>query len=406
MAIHKLNAQKVRTAKAGKYEDGSGLRLVVSEALSRRWVLRYTIYGKRREMGLGGYPTVTLAQARDEALEYRRLAKSGVDPIHHRRQENQRIPTFTSCAAMLIRSKRKSWKNRKHGRQWVSTLKTYARPDIGSKPVDQITVDDVLLVLKPIWHTKTETASRVRSRIENVLDYATAKKYRTGPNPAQWRGLLDKLLPSPKSIAKVVHHPALPYADLPAFYSSIAGNNTLSGVALRFTILTAARTGEVVAAQWSEIDMAANIWTIPPERMKAQREHRVPLSNEAMRILLTLPRVNESPYLFASVKDKPLSTMAMLQFMRKQGYGLKGTKSNAVPHGFRSTFRDWASEESGFPREVAEMALAHAIENKVEAAYRRGDLFATRTKMMNQWASFALGSMQDVAFQQKEAISK
>lgn len=388
MPIHKLNAQKVRTSKAGKYEDGSGLRLVVSDALSRRWVLRYTIHGKRREMGLGGYPMVTLAQARDESLEYRRLAKNGIDPIHNRRQERQRIPTFTSCAAALIRSKRKSWKSRKHGRQWVSTLKTYARPDIGSKPVDQITVDDVLIILAPIWQTKTETASRVRSRIENVLDYATAKKYRTGPNPALWRGHLDKLLPSPKSIAKVVHHPALPYADLPSFYQSIAGNTSLSGTALRFAILTAARTGEVIAAQWSEIDMVAKTWTVPSERMKAKREHRVPLSDETMRLLRKLPRLNDNPYLFASVNDKPLSAMAMLQFMRKRGYGLEGKNGNAVPHGFRSTFRDWASEVSGFPREAAEMALAHTIENKVEAAYRRGDLFEKRIQLMQFWSSF------------------
>lgn len=391
MAIHKLSAQKVRTAQAGKHEDGSGLRLVVTNALSRRWVLRYTVHGKRREMGLGSYPLVTLAQARDESLEYRRLAKDGVDPIHSRRQENQRVPTFTSCAAALIRSKRRSWKNRKHGRQWVSTLKTYARPKFGDKPVDQITNDDVLAALKPIWQTKTETASRVRSRIENVLDYATAMKYREGPNPAQWRGHLDKLLPSPKTIAKVVHHPALPYADLPAFYKSIAGNNSLSGAALRFAILTAARTGEVVAAQWCEIDLVAKVWTVPAERMKAKREHRVPLSDEAVRLIRTLPRLNENRYLFASVRGKHLSTMAMLQFMRKQGYGLNGKHGNAVPHGFRSTFRDWASEESGFTREVAEMALAHTIEDKVEAAYRRGDLFEKRQQMMQMWSHFTTG---------------
>ena len=388
MAIHKLNAQKVRTAKAGKYEDGSGLRLVVSEALSRRWVLRYTIFGKRREMGLGSYPLITLAKARDDALEYRRLAKSGIDPINNRILYKKLTPNFTSCAAALIRSKRRGWKNRKHGKQWVSTLKTYARPTIGDKPVDQITVDDVLMVLKPIWESKTETASRVRSRIENVLDYATAKKHREGPNPAQWRGHLDKLLPSPKTIAKVVHHPALPYKDLPAFYKPIAENTSLSSAALRFTILTAGRTGEVVAAEWSEIDVAARVWTIPAERMKAGVEHRVPLSQEAIQILQALPRLNGNPYVFSSMKGKPLSTMAMLQFMRQRGYGLKGKNGSAVPHGFRSTFRDWASEESGYPREVAEMALAHAIENKVEAAYRRGDLFATRSKMMQTWANY------------------
>ena len=394
MAIHKLKAQKVRTAQAGKYEDGSGLRLVVSKALSRRWVLRYTIYGKRREMGLGSYPMVSLAQARDDSLEYRRLAKSGIDPIHNRRQERQRIPTFTSCAAALIRSKRHSWKNRKHGRQWVATLKTYARPKFGHKPIDQINTDDVLSALTPIWQSKTETASRVRSRIENVLDYATAKKYRAGPNPAQWRGHLDKLLPSPKTISNVVHHPALPYTDLPDFYRSISESTSLSAVALRFTILTAARTGEVLAAQWSEIDLTARVWTVPPERMKAKREHRVPLSDEAVLLLRTLPKLNDSPYLFGSVEGKPLSSMAMLQFMRKRGYGLDGKNGNAVPHGFRSTFRDWASEESGFNRETAEMALAHTIENKVEAAYRRGDLFEKRRQMMQAWSKFAVGNLR------------
>lgn len=392
MAIHKLNAQKVRTAPAGKHEDGAGLRLVVSEAGSRRWVLRYTVHGKRREMGLGGYPLVTLAEARASSLQYQRLAKSGVDPIHHRKQERQQVPTFTSCAAALIRSKRRGWRNRKHARQWVSTLKTYTRPAFGHKPVDQITTDDILTALTPIWQSKTETASRVRSRIENVMDYATAMKHREGPNPAQWRGHLDKLLVSPKKIAKVVHHPALPYTDLPNFYRSISDNTSMSGAALRFTILTAARSGEVAGAQWCEIDMGAKVWKIPAERMKAEREHRVPLSDEAMRILRALPRLNGGTHVFSTSRGKPLSAMAMLSFMRKRGYGLNGENGNAVPHGFRSTFRDWASEESGFTSEVAEMALAHTIDNKVEAAYRRGDLFERRRQMMQSWSDFVGGA--------------
>lgn len=392
LAIHKLSDRKVKTAPPGKHEDGGGLRLVVSPAGSRRWVLRYTINRKRREMGLGPYPVVTLRQARDLALDYRRDAREGKDPIFSRREPTTAIPTFTSCAAMLIRSKRSGWKNKKHARQWVSTLKTYARPAFGHKPIDQITTDDVLSALKPIWQTKTETASRVRSRIENVIDFATAKKYRTGANPAQWCGHLDKLLVSPKTITKVNHHPALPYKELPAFYNSLSGETSLSAQALKLKILTATRTAELIEATWVEIDLSEKIWTVPAQRMKAKKEHRVPLSPEAINLLNKLPRMQNNPFLFPGKKGMPLSKMAMLQFMRKRGYGAKGSNGNAVPHGFRSTFKDWASEESGFDRETSEMALAHTIENKVEAAYRRGDLFEKRRQLMQSWAQYVHGN--------------
>ena len=396
MAENKLTDRHVKSAPAGKHEDGAGLRLVVSNRLSRRWVLRYTIHGKRREMGLGPYPEVSLLMARTDALRYRRLARDGVDPIYTRRSEAERTPSFTTCAAQFILSKRSGWKNRKHARQWVSTLKTYARPILGHKPVDQINTDDVLAVLKPIWQSKTETASRVRSRIENVMDYATANQHRQGPNPAQWRGHLDKLLVSPKKISKVSHHPALPYPDLPAFYASISDNTSLSAKALRLTILTAARTSEVIEAKWPEFDLVDRVWTIPEDRMKAGKQHRVPLPDEAVKILKSIPRIDDNHHVFAGRTGKSISKMAMIQFMRKRGYGLHGENGNAVPHGFRSTFRDWVSEESTYSREVAEMALAHVIDNKVEAAYRRGDLFLTRTQMMHAWVGFASSELHRV----------
>ncbi|WP_288901571.1 site-specific integrase [uncultured Sneathiella sp.] len=386
MAIHRLTPRKVATAGSGKYEDGGGLRLVVSNSGSRKWVLRFTLNGKRREMGLGSYPDVGLADARTKASEYRQQASMNIDPIEARRVEQEAIPTFTTCAARFIRSHRHGWKNAKHARQWVSTLKTYARPVIGSKLVDTIETNDILEILKPIWTTKTETAKRVQARIENVLDFATAHKYRDGINPARWRGHLDMLLVKPSRVRKVKHHPAMPYTEVPAFMEELARNGSVSALALRFLILTATRTSEVLKAQWSEIDLDEAVWTIPAERMKARREHRVPLTDTMLADLKNVPRVEGNPYLFPGARyGKPLSNMALLQLMRGMGYGVNGTRGDAVPHGFRSSFRDWSGEVSSFPRDVAEMALAHVIENKVEAAYRRGDLFEKRRKMMQAW---------------------
>jgi integrase len=389
MAIHKLNARLVATAGPGKYEDGGGLRIVVSDTNAKKWVLRVTIDGKRREMGLGSYPDVSLARARELASEYRQLAKAGSDPILARQTARGATPTFTSCAARYIRSQRRGWRNLKHARQWVSTLKTYARPKIGSKPVDAVTTEDVLGILSPIWSTKTETAKRLQGRIENVLDYAAAHRYRGEVNPARWRGHLDKLLPKPARVKTVTHHPAMPYAEVPSFMRELAANSSISALALRFLILTATRTNEVLNAHWSEIDLKGATWTIPAERMKARREHRVPLSQAALDVLNALPRVDSNPFAFpGSGHAKPLSNMALLQLMRGMGYGVGANRANYVPHGFRSSFRDWSGEVSSFPREVAEMALAHAIESKVEAAYRRGDLFTKRRDMMQAWAGF------------------
>jgi len=389
MALHLLSSRKVDTAGPGKYEDGGGLRLVVSKTGAKKWVLRFTISGRRREMGLGSYPDVVLALARDKASAARLLAADGIDPIDTRQSEPEQIPTFTTCAARYIRSHRKSWRNAKHARQWVSTLKAYARPVIGSKRVDSIQTEDILKILSPIWAQKTETAKRVQGRMENILDFAAAHKYRDALNPARWRGHLDKLLPKPSRVKKVVHHPAMPYPDTPALMLELAQKGSISAAALRFLILTATRTGEVLNAQWSEIDQKEAIWTIPAERMKSQREHRVPLSAQALGVLNKLPRVKSNPYVFpGSRHQRPLSSMAMLQLMRGMGFGANGKRGNYVPHGFRSSFRDWSGEVSPFPRDVAEMALAHVIENKVEAAYRRGDLFAKRRQMMQEWADY------------------
>ena len=390
MPIHKLAPRKITTAGPGKNEDGGGLRLVVAGSGAKKWVLRFTIDGKRREMGLGSFPDVGLAEARDQAAAYRKQAKAGVDPIEARRTGIETTPTFTTCAARYIRAHRRGWKNAKHARQWVRTLKTYARPVMGSKRVDIIVTEDVLKILEPIWTTKTETAKRVQGRVENILDYAAAHQYRDPLNPARWRGHLDKLLPKPAQVKKVTHHPAMPHTAVPAFMVELSDNDSVSALALRFLILTATRTSEVLQAQWQEIDRIdreAAVWTIPADRMKTRREHRVPLSDAALAVLQALPCLEGNPYLFPGARHgHPLSNMALL--MRGMGYGGCGERGHYVPHGFRSSFRDWSGEVSSFPRDVAEMALAHVIENKVEAAYRRGDLFTKRRKMMQEWAAY------------------
>ena len=389
MAIHKLSTRKAESAAPGKYEDGGGLRLVVSNTGTKKWILRFSINGKRREMGLGSYPDVGLANARDKASEYRQQAADGVDPIEARRVEPEAIPSFTTCAARFIRAHRRGWRNAKHARQWVSTLKAYARPVIGSKPVDAIDTKDILEILSPIWTAKTETAKRVQGRIENVLDFAAAHKYRDRLNPARWRGNLDMLLPKPSRVKTVTHHPAMPYTEVPAFMEELSENGSVSALALRFLILTATRTSEVLKASWAEIDLEAGIWTIPAPRMKTRREHRVPLPEAAIADLKALPRIDGNPHLFPGARyGKPLSNMTLLQLMRGMEYGVNGPRGKYVPHGFRSSFRDWSGEVSSFPRDVAEMALAHTIGNKVEAAYRRGDLFDKRRKMMEAWANF------------------
>ena len=396
MAIHKLTPRKVATAGHGKYEDGGGLRLVVSKLGAKNWVLRYTLGGKRREMGLGSFPDVGLADARSKASEYRLQATENIDPIDTRLAEPGKVPTFTTCAAQYIRAHRRGWKNAKHARQWVSTLKTYARPVIGAKRVDVIDTEDMLKILSPIWTAKTVTAKRTQGRIENVLDFAAAHKYRDHLNPARWRGHLDKLLPRPSRVKTVSHHPAMPYTEVPGFMVELSGKDSASASALQFLVLTATRTNEVLQALWSEIDLEAGIWTIPAAKMKTRQEHRVPLSDAAMAILRGLERDESNPYVFPGARyGRPLSNISLLQVMRGIGYGVKGSRGDYVPHGFRSSFRDWSGEVSSFPRDVAEMALAHVIANKVEAAYRRGDLFTKRTEMMQMWASYLANRNDD-----------
>ncbi|RUR34091.1 DUF4102 domain-containing protein [Vreelandella andesensis] len=391
MAIHKLSPRKVATAEPGKHEDGGGLRLVVSKSGAKKWVLRFTLRSKRREMGLGNFPNTGLAEARRKAENYRKMAKEGTDPIHARELEKQQqsTPTFTNCAARYIQSHRRSWRNAKHARQWVSTLKTYARPVIGEMPVDEIDTHHILNILSPIWSTKTETAKRVQGRIENVLDFASAHKYRDEANPARWRGHLDKLLAKPSKVQMVTHHPAMPYEQVAKFMVAAQDYSSMSSKALQLLILTATRTSEVLNAEWHEIDLVNATWTIPAKRMKASREHRIPLSHQALALISNLPSVKGNSFVFPGMKPgRPLSNMSLLQFMRGLGYGPSGDKGNYVPHGFRSSFRDWTGEVTSYPRDVAEMALAHAIENKVEAAYRRGDLFEKRRAMMQDWADY------------------
>ena len=393
MKLKTLTARAIPSLPPGKHIDGAGLVLVITERNRGKWVLRLIRDGKRREMGLGAYPAVGLAEARQKADEARRLAREGTDPIEARRElepePEPAVPTFSECARRYIADQSPGWSNRKHAAQWTATLATYAEPVIGNKPVDAITTEDVLTTLKPVWTTRTETAKRVQGRIENILDWSAAMKYRDPMNPARWRGHLDKLLPRPTRVRRPAHHPAMPYAELPAFMVELAGKPGVSALALRFLILTATRTGEVLGATWDEIDLEAGVWVIPATRMKAKREHRVPLTDAAVAILEALPRIEGCPWLFPGQKEgRPISNMALLQLMRGMGYGVGGDRGPYVPHGFRSSFRDWAGEVSSFPRDVCEMALAHVIANKVEAAYRRGDLFAKRRAMMESWSSW------------------
>lgn len=365
----------------------AGLGLQIQPSGARSWVLRMSVVGKRREMGLGGFPDVTLADARRRAREEREKADKGLDPIAERkaaanllRVQAAKAFTFKAAALAYIEAHEPSWRNAKHADQWRNTLaSTY--PVIGALQVRDVALPHVLAVLQPIWKTKTETASRLRGRIESVLDWATARGYREGLNPARWKGHLDHLLPSPRRIMKAGHHEALPVGEMGAFMQRLRAQHGMGARALEFVILTAARSGEVRGAQWKEIDLDAAVWTVPAERMKAGKEHRVPLSDAAVSLLKALPREAGTHFVFPAPRGGQLSDMALVAVTRRM-------EVTAVPHGFRSTFRDWCSERTNYSREVAEMALAHTIGNAVEAAYRRGDLFEKRRLMMADWAQF------------------
>ena len=369
----------------------TGLYLRVAPSGARNWILRVTIGNRRRDMGLGGWPDVPLGEARDRARQARRKIDDGIDPIESRKAAKtvlRETPSFAECAKRTIEAKRPEWKSAKHAEQWKNTLDTYAKPVIGNMPVDQVELRHIVEILGPIWVDKTETATRLRARLEAVLAWAGASGFRKGENPARWRGNLDAVLAKPGKVSKVEHHKALPLIALPPFIVALRQREGTSARALEFLILTAARSGEVRGATWEEVDLKDDVWTIPAQRMKSGKDHRVPLSPRAVAILKQLPRFAGTTLLFPAERGGPLSDMALTALMRRM-------QVDAVPHGFRSTFRDWASEHTEFPRDVAEMALAHTIGDKVEAAYRRGDLFAKRTTMMTEWAAFTATAARD-----------
>ena len=376
----RLSARKVETAKTGKHSDGGNLYLVVSESGARKWVLRFTWRGKAKEMGLGSAANVPLAAAREKASDACKLIARGLNPIDERKRDGG-IPTFGKMADDVFESLSAGFRNDKHKAQWKMTLEVYAAP-LRPKPVDTLTTDDILIVLKPIWIEKAETASRLRGRIEKVLDAAKAKGFRSGENPARWRGHLDHLLPKPLKLARG-HHPALPYEQMSDFFKQLRQRRGMASEALEFCILTASRTNEVLGMRWTEIDMKNKIWTIPPERMKAGREHRVPLASRAIAILKALQENAVGTYVFTSdLEGNPLSSMAMSMLLRRMQV------KKATVHGFRSSFRDWAGNVSSFPREVVETALAHVIGDKAEQAYRRSDALEKRRKLMEAWGAY------------------
>jgi integrase len=390
-ASNKLSAVEVKgIGQRGMYHDGGGLYLQVSAGGAKSWVFRFMLDGRAREMGLGPLNVIPLAEARKRAAECRRMRHDGIDPIEARsaqrdlkKLEAAKSMTFDACAAAYIDAHKAGWRNAKHLDQWSSTLSTYASPVFGSLPVQAVDVGLVMKVLEPVWQTNPETASRLRGRIEAVLDWAKVREYRNGENPARWRGHLDKLLPARSKVRKVEHHPALPYNKAADFIAVLRNQEGVAARALEFLILTAARTSMVIGARWDEVNLGEKTWIVPAARMKAGREHRVPLSPAAMAILDQMKEIRESEFVFPGGKEgRPLSNMAMLAVLKRMG------RSELTAHGFRSSFRDWAAEQTNFPREVAEMALAHTVSDKVEAAYRRGDLFQKRRQLMEAWARF------------------
>jgi integrase len=383
-SAHKLTARKVETAKPGRHGDGGGLYLVVSATSAGKWVFRFTFGGRVTEMGIGSVSVVSLAEARDRAHEARKLLETGENPIAVKRRAaltSAGIPTFGAIADELLAAKRSEWRNEKHQAQWLSSLTELARP-LRNKRVDEIDTEAVLAVLKPIWQAKPETASRLRGRIEAVLDAAKARGYRSGENPAAWRGHLSHLLPKRAKLTRG-HHAAMAYQEIPAFLAKLQRSNTVAAMALEFAILTAARSGEVYRARWSEIDAVARVWVVPAARMKAAREHRVPLSKRALAIVEALAEAKTCDYVFPSPRGRrPLSHVAMAKVMDRLEV------DGPTVHGFRSAFRDWCGEATAFPREIAEAALAHVIGDKAEQAYRRGDALEKRRKLMDAWAAY------------------
>lgn len=386
----KLSAAEVeKKRKPGRYADGGGLYLQIAPTGAKSWLFRYMLKGKAREMGLGPLSVLSLAEARDAADLHRKVLKAGTDPLAARDAaeaakslEEGRSRTFWQCCESFLESPPDEWANAKHAKQWRSTLETYAKEKIGKMPVSAIDTGDVLAVLEPIWRTKTETASRLRGRIESVLDWAKVRGFRSGENPARWRGHLDKTLPKRTKVAMVQHHPALPFPEAGEFVKELRAQVGTAARALELIILTATRTSEALGARWDEIDTAAAVWSIPAERMKAKKPHRVPLSPATIALLeRTKAESPTSSFVFPGRDPKkPLSNMACLKVLERMD------RADLTVHGFRSTFRDWAGEQTNFPREIAEAALAHVIEGKTEGAYRRGDSLEKRRRLMEAWS--------------------
>ena len=379
-----------KITKPGTHAVGgvAGLALRVYPKGQRAWVLRTMVAGKRREFGLGGYPSVLPSSAKDRARATLDKIFSGLDPIEEKQRQRSALRaakakavSFSKVAEQYIAQHEAGWKNPKHAAQWVTTLSTYAFPVIGSVTVASVDTPLVLKVLEPIWTEKTETASRLRGRIEVILDYATAKGLRDGPNPARWKGHLALTLPARRKVAPVQHHAAIPVLEMPAFMKQLRGMDGVSARALEFLTLTAARSGEVRGMTWGEVDLKNKLWTVPASRMKAKKEHRVPLSDAALLILESIKRVNGVNLVFPGTRGGALSDMSLTAVMRRMGV-------EAVPHGLRSSFRNWTAEMTSYPNEVAEMALAHTVSSATEAAYRRGDLLEKRRSMMTDWAVF------------------
>jgi integrase len=397
-AIQRLSALAVtRASKPGLYADGAGLYLRVNRNGSKSWAFRFMIRGKPREMGFGSLTKVSLADARRKAADARLALSNGRDPLALRReQEAERVAeekltqnsavTFDKCAESYIAAHEASWKNEKHKQQWRNTIANYVSPVFGNTPVQHIDLDLVLKVIEPIWSKKAETARRVRGRIEVILDWARVRGYRSGENPARWRGQMDQLLPARSKVAPVKHHTALPYPELSQFMKELRLVPGNSATALEFLILTAGRTGEVLYARWSELDLKKKLWIVPATRMKSGREHRVPLSTAAIAMVSRIENP-KGDYVFSGrTPTQPLSDMSLLMTLGRMN------RADITVHGFRSTFRDWAAECTAFASEVVEMALAHVIEGKTEAAYRRGDLLEKRRQLMDAWADYCLPS--------------
>lgn len=394
MAEGRLSARRVATiTEPGYHADGGGLYLRVPTSGTRGWIYRYQIQGRRRDMGLGRLDDVSLAEARARAAEARGHVAEGRDPIDLRATARAAVasppslPTVSDAAEALLEARRPRWSSPKSAQAWESTLAAYVLPAIGDRPVAEVSTDDVLDILRPLWTTRTETASRVRGRIEAVLDYARVRGWREGSNPAAWRGHLDHLLPRPGDVAPVEHHRALPWQAMPAWWPRLRAEDGLGARALELLILTASRSGEVLGARWPEIDVSGRAWTIPAGRMKARREHRVPLSPPAVDLVRRLEarrltRATDTDLVFPGQRrGRPLSDMTLTAMLRRM-------EADAVPHGFRSTFRTWAAEVAGAPHEVCEAALAHTPRDKVVAAYQRGDLLDRRRALMDAWAAW------------------